>query len=357
MKGKGALRSLFAGDKVQYYDAHNGLSLDLTYITDRIVAMGYPAHGKFKKHVRNNVNDVAQFLQTYHAKKYMVFNLALEVPYDFSRFENRVMCFGFHDHCAPPLELLIRVVHAIDDWLKLHPDNCAVIHCKAGRGRTGTVIASYLLWSGFINEENAPNGDLVEGALAFFAGKRSKTGSGVLVPSQRRYVRYFHQLMTNPVPLPLDRKLRLTGILMRNLPREFVSGLNVKITDLQIGPAAALPIVIPNSLRKKSPFQTLTNGDQFLSFQDSTIILEGDVLVTIRTKKQLLRSKSKTNRLCKFSFHTAFVNSNTLELGKSELDGPYSNQLKNPRFPPSFKITLMFTEITSAEHVAIGLAD
>jgi len=342
MGARRALRSLFAGDKVLFYDTQNECSLDLTYITDRIVAMGYPSQGKIRKYVRNNLKDVVRFLQTYHAQKYMVFNLAMEVPYDFTRFENRVMCFGFNDHCAPPLQLLVRVVHAIDDWLKLNPEHCAFIHCKAGRGRTGTVIASYLLWSGFINKENSKHLNPVDVALTYFASKRSKTSKGVVVPSQKRYVQYFYQLMTSKVPIRLDRKLALTGIVLHNFPSELLNGLSVKITDLEVIPAI-LPIIVPNSLRRKSPFQTLTNGDQFLSFLSNHIILEGDVLVCIRIKKPILPSKSKTSRLCRLAFHTAFIDKDTLELDKHQLDGGYGNQLTDPRFSSSFRIKLLFS--------------
>ena len=50
----------------------------------------------------------------------------------------QVLQFGFKDHHGPPLNLLYTVCNAIDSWLKASPDHVAVVHCKAGKGRTGT---------------------------------------------------------------------------------------------------------------------------------------------------------------------------------------------------------------------------
>jgi len=76
--------------------------------------------------------------------------------------------------------------------------NVAVLHCKAGKGRTGTAIASYLLFSDHqqwsTNTKNTPE-ESASIALAYFATQRSKSGIGVQVPSQRRSVRQFSQCL------------------------------------------------------------------------------------------------------------------------------------------------------------------
>jgi len=57
---------------------------------------------------------------------------------------------------------------------------CANFIILAGKGRTGTGIAAYLVRSGEIPDP--------EEAIKFFGVKRSASGNGINVPSQMRYI-------------------------------------------------------------------------------------------------------------------------------------------------------------------------
>lgn len=56
-----ALRAAVSGSRVRYMQ--DGYDLDLTYITPRLIAMGYPATG-VEKTYRNNISEVRQTLIT-----------------------------------------------------------------------------------------------------------------------------------------------------------------------------------------------------------------------------------------------------------------------------------------------------
>ena len=54
------VRKIVAGPKNRTVDEE--YDLDLTYITDRIIAMAFPAAG-FEKTYRNSIDDVSKFLK------------------------------------------------------------------------------------------------------------------------------------------------------------------------------------------------------------------------------------------------------------------------------------------------------
>ncbi|KAI0635264.1 phosphatases II [Trametes polyzona] len=140
------VRRLVSGNKARYKDEELDLELDLAYITDNVIVMGYPATG-LEGFYRNRREDAKKFLDHRHGKNYWVFNFcpARENSYPSSVFDGRVSRYPFPDHHAPPLAILPLVAREIRLWLDGSPDRVAVLHCKAGKGRSGTMACAYLL--------------------------------------------------------------------------------------------------------------------------------------------------------------------------------------------------------------------
>ncbi len=97
-----------------------------------------------------------------------------------------------------------QICEDIDEFLGKHPNNVIVVHCLAGRGRTGTVIAAYLTYNRMFDNGSE--------ALDFFGIKRSKKDRGVNQPSQRRYVQYFSEYLAGRGPA--KKQLRLKRLIM-----------------------------------------------------------------------------------------------------------------------------------------------
>ncbi|QDP16921.2 hypothetical protein Tsubulata_070016 [Turnera subulata] len=169
--------------------------LDMAYITENVIAMGFPAgdlssgiFGFFEGLYRNHMEEVIRFFETHHKDKYKVYNLCSERLYDASRFEGKVACFPFDDHNCPPLQLITLFCRSAYSWLKEDIQNVVVVHCKAGMGRTGLMICSLLLFLKFF-----PTSDE---AIDYFNKKRCVDGKALVLPSQIRYVKYFERILT-----------------------------------------------------------------------------------------------------------------------------------------------------------------
>lgn len=139
------VRALVSGNRVRL--TKEGYDLDMCYITPRIIAMGYPASG-MESQYRNPISEVTRYLTQFHASHYKIWNLA-ERPYPASEpLLTAAVSAGWPDHHAPPLALLWATCADMHAWLNADEANVAVVHCMAGKGRTGTLIAAYLVWSG-----------------------------------------------------------------------------------------------------------------------------------------------------------------------------------------------------------------
>lgn len=146
----------------------DGHDLDFAYVTPRLAAMGFPARG-LEAAYRNDADAVASYLNGRHAGNFLVVNVS-QRAYDTARFEHRVVTLGFEDKHACPLEVALTLCRTIDAYLSADPSHVVAIHCLAGKGRTGLVAASYLLYSGYyLSEDGISIGEaaiaqLMEGA-------------------------------------------------------------------------------------------------------------------------------------------------------------------------------------------------
>ncbi|CAL8102226.1 unnamed protein product [Calicophoron daubneyi] len=199
------LRQLVSRRKKRFQE--EGFDLDLSYISDRIIAMGFPAVN-FESVYRNPLDDVVRFLQKRHPNHYKLYHLCDERDFDVCRFSGPVAKYPFPDHNAPQFEQMIALCDDVHNFLNKDKENIIAINCKAGKGRTGVMVCACLLRLGLVS--NALD------SLKLYGERRTDDGKGVTIPSQRRYVQYYdtylsHNLVYSRTPLRL-REVRVHGV-------------------------------------------------------------------------------------------------------------------------------------------------
>ncbi|CDH53985.1 phosphatase and tensin homolog [Lichtheimia corymbifera JMRC:FSU:9682] len=317
------LRSLVSENRCRFVDEHT--NLDLSYVTDRIIAMSYPSSG-LEGLYRNSFKDVKRFLDTRHKNHYKVYNLRSEKQYRHELFEGAtVVLFGFGDHQAPPFELLVQFCKDAKTWLDKDTSNTVVIHCKAGKGRTGTMIAALLLYIGY-----ATNADE---AIQIYGTKRTTDGKGITIPSQIRYVHYFERWMKNEDTTFMST-IHITQLAICNIPQAWSHAnlsMTIEIDQVEIFETDNTEVTSDNTILMPLP----------------AVPVKGDFKMTLFTKGRIY---SKQKYLCHFWLNTRFVSASsaTITLAKDEIDGAF-NDTHSRQFPKDFAIQIQFSSNTDLE--------
>ena len=193
VKKANLLKRLVSKQKRRLQDEH--FDLDMSYITQRVIAMGFPSVG-CETVYRNALPDVLDFFHEKHNDQVKIYNLCLEKDRIYNKnifAKSSVGLFPATDHNPCPIKLILEFCIDICLYLLKNPKAVAAVHCKAGKGRTGVMICSYLVFSHLCETS--------EKAFRYYARIRTKNNTGVTIPSQKRYIRYFETfLQANFVP-------------------------------------------------------------------------------------------------------------------------------------------------------------
>lgn len=110
-----------------------------SYISEKrqVIAMGLPSTLTIEKLAKDNVKLIVSLTEewTIDPKTYASFP-----DVNFVRVPIK-------DHSAPTLEQQWEFIQHMKTWQEKHPDSKAAIHCWGGRGRTGTMAATWLVYA------------------------------------------------------------------------------------------------------------------------------------------------------------------------------------------------------------------
>ncbi|XP_055593559.1 phosphatidylinositol 3,4,5-trisphosphate 3-phosphatase and dual-specificity protein phosphatase PTEN isoform X4 [Uranotaenia lowii] len=302
----------------------DGFDLDLSYINERIIAMGYPAE-KVESFYRNKIDDVHKMLEMKHHGCYKVYNLCSERSYDAKRFPSYSV-YPFKDHNPPDIELITAFCRDVDEYLRADPKNVVAVHCKAGKGRTGTMISCYLMYSRQFNTAGE--------ALDYYAQQRTNDAKGVTIPSQRRYVEYYASLLQSN---ELYRSVTLYLCEIRVTP-----GVNIREGSIHVNGSDLVSLV-----------DIKRTDDATVAKLYCCMPLNGDVKIEF-LKSTVLRKEKGFH----FWFNTFFVakmakrdgdGNLLLTLSKTEIDDAHKDK-QHKVYPKNFTVQMVLQTVPAGKY-------
>jgi len=355
-----AVRYKVRMNKMSFRD--DQFNLDLCYITSRIISMSLPSVG-LEKTFRNPIANVVNFFEAHHPSHYMVYDLCLERSYEKRLFNDRVQTFKFPDHSVPTIAMMLRFCNSVQKWMVRDPRNVIAVHCKGGKGRTGTMICSWLLYR---YRESTP-ADVINHFANMRTNKNlgSKT-QGIETASQVRYVNYFYHYLHD----------------LRGNTEIFKSPFGLQIHKIQIGPFynmdyGLLSVEVferPEDIKRtkptdpSKPYVVITKRERtivigegaphklkenegpfvriFISKRNKSILFRGNIRVevyyNVNSERKLLMSFWLNTFLAKLR-----RKGKVLRLKKAELDKAQKD-VSHKLFPADLEVRIVFRQTNRA---------
>lgn len=324
--------------------------LDLHYITENVISMAFPYDYTKPGAVQggNDIDLVSLFMRKKHGGHFMVWNVS-EESYDYSKFAEQVLEYQFPGHPAPPLGLLFKICTSVESWLDADERNVAVVHCLTGKGRTAALVACILTW---IGEFSSP----IE-ALQYVADRRGISVDYLTIPSQRRYVQYFSNMLDGVKPR--SEPLLLRRVIINSIPifgdnnlgennkgccpyvQLFKNGrlIATAVPHVETDPTGADTPGGEKQAQQRISLKWIRASEGSASF-NVDIAVQGDILLRCR------HADVSGARVSMFraAFHTGYVPVGVLRLTKAQLDGTVNDS----RFDEEFFMDLIFAPIERA---------
>ena len=293
----------------------------------------------------------------YNEDAIMIINMS-ERTYDYDKMPGHVITVNFRGLPAPPLDVLCRLCLQIHQWKSRNSNNLVVVHCFPGYSRSAVLIACYQAWSGKCNHP-------VDSLIEVCRGLKIDENDAIL-PSQKRYLNYFFDLLSNGngvPPLPAS-SLRVKKLIVTGVPNIPMSEDSKFRPFYEIWTNGKL---LFSSLPRDVPIETLVEsvvtaydmvspeGEIVAVFDDSNNVADeqpicrGDVLFRIRH----LGTSGVRYTCIRFAFNTNYVFDNVLHLSQHEIDGSnFPKCVIELVFEPvSSSVAAATTEVSSDEKI------
>ncbi|XP_011785946.1 PREDICTED: tensin-like C1 domain-containing phosphatase isoform X4 [Colobus angolensis palliatus] len=299
--------------------------LDLTYVTERILAAAFPARPDEQRH-RGHLRELAHVLQSKHRDKYLLFNLS-EKRHDLTRLNPKVQDFGWPELHAPPLDKLCSICKAMETWLSADPQHVVVLYCKGSKGKLGVIVSAYMHYS-----KISAGADQALATLTMRKFCEDKVATE-LQPSQRRYISYFSGLLSGSIRMN-SSPLFLHYVLVPTLPAfEPGTGFQPFLKIYQ-----SMQLVYTSGV-----YHIAGPGPQQLCISlEPALLLKGDVMVTCYHKGGRGTDRTLVFRV---QFHTCTIHGPQLTFPKDQLDEAWTDE----RFP--FQASVEFVFSSSPEKI------
>jgi len=225
--------------------------------------------------------------------------------------------YPFDDHNVPTLEQMYDFCRDMFKWLEESPVHVSAVHCKAGKGRTGTMICAYLIYK--YRDKFTPSQ-----ALDFYAARRTTNRKGVTIPSQIRFIEYFSEVIEDFMTESYNpnNPVILRSVQLFNPPNGIMPSFTLQVAK---SPSTFF------DFKEHYPLQRIKNIQSFtLSVPDLELNKE--------IKLEFYDEHTKI-KLFFFWIHTKFITGDQFILKLEQLD---KVQKKQHTFSPEFQIILNF---------------